>query len=85
MATGVGVRHVVRGVHGLADMLLMVVVVMVSMGGRIVLRPASTARRRTARGRGAHVGDSLHLLPSRQMPAVVHHAGLGWAVLWLMR
>jgi hypothetical protein len=86
LGAGIGVCHVVGRVHWLADVLVVVVaVVMVGMGWLVVLRPASTARRRTARGRGAHVGDPLHLLPSRQMPAIVHHAGVGLDVLCLLR
>jgi hypothetical protein len=59
-------------------LLVMVMVVMVGVGWRVVLGPTSAARRRTAGGRRAHVSTGLHLLPSRQMPAIVHHAGLGW-------
>lgn len=72
--------------------MLLVMVMMSSMvvavGGWVVLGPASAARGRAGGGGGrAHVGAGLHLLllPSRQMPAVVHHAGLGCAVEWLMR
>jgi len=28
-----------------------------------------------------HIGSRLHRLPSRQMPTIVHHAGLGFVVL----
>jgi hypothetical protein len=88
LGAGVGVRHVVGRVHWLGDVLVLVVVVvgvMVGMGWLVVLRPASATRRRAAGGRGAHVGDPLHLLPSRQMPAIVHHAGVGFDVLCLLR
>lgn len=64
---------------------VVVVAVMVGMGWLVVLRPASATRRRAAGGRGAHVGNPLHLLPSRQMPAIVHHAGVGLEVLCLLR
>jgi len=67
--------------------LLMVTVmaVMVGVGWRVVLGPAAAARQRTADGRGTHVSTPLHLLPSRQMPPIVHHAGVGCVVLWLLR
>lgn len=71
------IGHVVRGIHWLGDMLVVVVVV-VGVGGLVVLRPATAARRRAGGGHNAHVGTVRHLLPSRQMPAIVHHAGLGW-------
>lgn len=73
VSTGIG-GHVVVSIHGLADML----VVMVVVGWRIVLLwPAAPTRTGTAGGNWPHVGAPLCLLPSRQMPAVVHHAGLG--------
>jgi type II secretory pathway pseudopilin PulG len=58
--------------------------VVVAVGRRVVMGPAATARRRTTGGRGAHIRTALHLLPSRQMPPIVHHAGVG-CVLWLLR
>lgn len=82
MGTGVRVRHVVCRIHWLACMLLVVAMVsvlgvVVGVGRRVVLGPAAAARRRTTGGRGAHVVTALHLLPSRQMPPIVHHAGVG--------
>ncbi len=88
MGAAVGGGHVVGGVHGLGDMLLMMVMMsmVVAMGRWVVLGPASAARGGPGGGGAAHVGAGLHLLlPSRQMPAVVHHAGLGCGVWWLMR
>lgn len=75
--------HVAR-IHGrVVDYggLLVMIVVVVMVGGRIVLRSASAARSRAPRGHGAHVDTALRLLPSRQMPASVHHAGLGCVAL----
>ena len=82
MATGVRVRHIVLWVHGLACMLLVVAMMsvlamVIGVDRQIVLGPAATARRRTTSGRGAHLSTALHLLPSRQMAPVVHHAGVG--------
>jgi hypothetical protein len=82
VGTGVRVRHVVRRIHWLACMLLVVTMMsmlamMVGVGRRVVMGPAAAARRRTTSGRGAHVVTALHLLPSRQMPPIVHHAGVG--------
>ena len=80
MGAAIGRHVVVGGIHGLGDML----VVMVVVGGRVVLlRPASPARtrNRTSSRGGPHIGTPLHLLPSRQMRAVVHHAGLGCVLL----
>ena len=65
--------------------LVLVVVIMIGMGRRVVLGPAPATRWRPAGGHGAHVDTTLHRLPSRQMPAVVHRAGLGWMVMWLLR
>jgi hypothetical protein len=72
----IGIGHVVGGVHGLGGDVLVMMAMMVAVGGRIVLGTAAATGRR-ARGGRAHVGHTLHLLPSRQMPAVVHHAGVG--------
>lgn len=63
-------------VHGGVDMML-VLLVLVTMSRPILVTISTARRRRTS----SHVGASLHLLPSRQMRAIVHHAGLGWE-LW---
>jgi hypothetical protein len=66
--------HILRtgAIHGLVDMML-VLLVWVAMSWPILMTVPTTRRRRTS----SHIGTSLHLLPSRQMRAIVHHAGLG--------
>jgi len=86
VGAGIGGGHVVGRIHWLADMRLRVVMVavmavVVGVGWRVVLGPAAAARQRTAGGCGTHVSAPLHLLPSRQMPPIVHHAGVGCVVL----
>lgn len=45
---------------------------------------SSSASSSSSRPR-AHLTSSLHALPSRQMPSIVHHAGLGFVeVRWLI-
>lgn len=77
--------HVAGGIHVLLGKMVLVVMIVVAMGGRIVLGPPPAARRRTPGGHRAHVDTPLHRLPSRQMPAVVHRAGVGRMVMWLLR
>lgn len=77
-----GMLGVLRVLGVLGMMVVVAVMTVVAMGRRIVLGPASTTRGRTAGGRRTHLGTVLPLLPSRQMPPVVHHAGVGYVVVW---
>ena len=79
--------HVGRVIHGLLVVLADVLVVMGRV--RLLLRTSpsppsacagslgSSADSRSRPGAWSHVHGSLYGLPSRQMPAIVHHAGLG--------
>lgn len=83
--------HVVGRIHGLLiDMLLVIMMGSILLGATSASRtmpvavsmtvsvPVSmSSGNRSSTGRRAHVHAALHLLPSRQMATVVHHAGLG--------
>ncbi len=80
--------HVGRMIHGL--LLVVLADVLVVMGRVRLLRTSPSPPSARARSLGSsadsrhwpgawsHVHGSLYGLPSRQMPAIVHHAGLGF-------
>lgn len=77
--------------HLLGVLLLMSLVIVVALMVLVVMRPtsptwlSSTATTCSSSGPRTYTTSSLHALPSRQMPLIVHHAGLGVVeVRWLI-